>query len=495
MKKFRGVKFVYAFLMAAIAFGAFAAPSAQAAQVSGSIVDVALAANAQTGEFSILISALQAAKPDILKKLSSEREFTVFAPTDAAFAALLDELGVTAEQLLSDKALVSRVLRYHIARGTLDSTKVLASERIHTLQGGSLSQSGGVLTDVNGRTANIVTTDIQASNGVIHVIDRVVLPKLKQANDNGDTIIDVAMAANAESGEFSILISALEAAKPSLVQRLTHKNEYTVLAPTDAAFAALLDELGLTAEQLLSDQALVTRVLRYHIVRGKLDAETVLGSERIRTLQGDTLLQSGGVLTDENGRTANIVATDIQASNGVIHVIDRVVLPKLNQASDNGETLLDVALAANAESGEFSILIAALEAANPNLLKRLDSKKDYTVFAPTDAAFAALLEELDVTAEQLLSDQALVTRVLRYHILRGNLDSTEVLAKESLHTLQGGSLFQNNGVLTDANGRTANIITTDIQASNGVIHVIDQVVLPNMNPNAGNDDDDGEDDD
>jgi transforming growth factor-beta-induced protein len=212
-------------------------------------------------------------------------------------------------------------------------------------------------------------------------------------------------------------------------------------------------------------------------------------------LQGGTLLQNGGVLTDENGRTANIVTTDIQASNGVIHVIDRVVLPKLKQASDNGETLLDAALAANAESGEFSILIAALEAANPNLLKRLDSKKDYTVFAPTDAAFAALLDELGVTAEQLLSDQALVTRVLRYHILRGNLDSTEVLAKESLRTLQGGRLFQNNGVLTDANGRTANIITTDIQASNGVIHVIDRVVLPNMNPNAGDDHADDEEDD
>ena len=105
---------------------------------------------------------------------------------------------------------------------------------------------------------------------------------------------------------------------------------------------------------------------------------------------------------------------------------------------------------------------------------------DYTVFAPTDAAFTALLTELGVTADQLLSDRALVSRVLRYHILRDELDSTEVLASDRLRTWQGGWLFQNGGVLTDANGRTANIIQTDIEASNGIIHVIDNVVLPKM---------------
>ena len=115
MKKSIGIRFVYALLIAAFAFGAFAAPSAKAAQDPGTIVDVALAANAATGEFSILIAALQAANPDILKKLSGDREYTVFAPTDAAFTALLTELGVTAEQLLSDKPMLSRVLRYHIA--------------------------------------------------------------------------------------------------------------------------------------------------------------------------------------------------------------------------------------------------------------------------------------------------------------------------------------------------------------------------------------------
>ena len=176
MKNHNGSKFVYALLIAILAFGAFSAPSAQAAQKGNTIVDVALAANAESGEFSILIAALQAADPAVIRTLSGKGQFTVFAPTDAAFVSLLGELGVSAEQLLSDKALVTQVLLYHVARGNRDSAEVLASSRIRTLEGGFLYQSGGVLTDANSRTSNIIAVDIKASNGVIHVIDRVVLP-------------------------------------------------------------------------------------------------------------------------------------------------------------------------------------------------------------------------------------------------------------------------------------------------------------------------------
>ncbi len=169
-------KLMLVLVVAVFAFASFA-PAAKAAPKGNTIVDVALAANAQTGEFSILIAALQAADPAVLQTLSGKGQFTVFAPTDAAFVALLNELGVTADQLLSNKELVTKVLLYHVARGNRDSSEVLASSRIRTLQGGFLFQSGGVLTDANGRTANIIAVDIMASNGVIHVIDRVVLPK------------------------------------------------------------------------------------------------------------------------------------------------------------------------------------------------------------------------------------------------------------------------------------------------------------------------------
>ena len=176
MKTRSGSKFVYALLIAILTFGAFAAPAAQAAPKGNTIGDVALAANAESDEFSILIAALQAADPVVIQTLSGKGQFTVFAPTDAAFLSLLGELGVSAEQLLSDKALVTLVLLYHVARGNRDSEEVLASSRIRTLEGGFLYQSGGVLTDANSRTSNIIAVDIKASNGVIHVIDRVVLP-------------------------------------------------------------------------------------------------------------------------------------------------------------------------------------------------------------------------------------------------------------------------------------------------------------------------------
>jgi len=148
--------------------------------VEGSIVDVVISNPDVTGDgfgdFNILLAAVSAADPVVAETLSSRGQYTVFAPTDDAFVALLDELGVTAEDLLSNEELVTQVLLYHVARGERDSGDVLGSDRIRMLSGGFLSQDSGVLTDNNGRTANIVVTDVPASNGIIHVIDTVVLP-------------------------------------------------------------------------------------------------------------------------------------------------------------------------------------------------------------------------------------------------------------------------------------------------------------------------------
>jgi uncharacterized surface protein with fasciclin (FAS1) repeats len=168
-------KLVSLLLIAVFALGAFA-PAAKAAPQGNTIVDTVLAANAQTGEFSILIAALQAADPSVLRTLSGKGQFTVFAPTDAAFVSLLGELGLTADQVLGNQALLTKVLQYHVARGYRDSADVLDSTRIRTLQRGFILQNAGVLTDANGRAANIIAVDIHASNGVIHVIDRVLLP-------------------------------------------------------------------------------------------------------------------------------------------------------------------------------------------------------------------------------------------------------------------------------------------------------------------------------
>lgn len=167
---------VFVIVMAAGVFAPAAFAKSDKPKDIYSIVDLALDVNAQTGEFSILIAALQAADPSVIQTLNGKGQYTVFAPTDAAFVALLNELGVSAGDLLSNQELVTTVLLYHVARGNRDSADVLSSDRIRTMQGGFLFQSGGVLTDANGRTSNIIAADIFADNGVVHVIDTVVLP-------------------------------------------------------------------------------------------------------------------------------------------------------------------------------------------------------------------------------------------------------------------------------------------------------------------------------
>jgi uncharacterized surface protein with fasciclin (FAS1) repeats len=145
----------------------------------------------------------------------------------------------------------------------------------------------------------------------------------------GPTIVDVAIAVNSEgdfAGQFDTLIAALLAADPAVLKTLSGNGQFTVFAPTDGAF----EELGLNPDNIGSvPQAFLTDVLLYHVARGRRDAEDVLASSRIRMLKGGFLMQAGGVLTDNLGREANIIVTDVPAANGIIHAIDAVVLPYL----------------------------------------------------------------------------------------------------------------------------------------------------------------------
>jgi uncharacterized surface protein with fasciclin (FAS1) repeats len=158
-------------------------------------------------------------------------------------------------------------------------------------------------------------------------------PVAAQPADRDGTIIDVAVAANAPDGAFpgqlSILIAALDAADPSITATLDGNGQFTVFAPTNDAFLNLLEILDLTADEVLADEALLNSVLTYHVARGNRDSDDVLGSSRIRTLNGAFVRQSGGELIDRNAATPNagFVATDVPASNGVIHVIDQVLVP------------------------------------------------------------------------------------------------------------------------------------------------------------------------
>ena len=269
-------------------------------------------------DLSILVEAVDAA--GLVGTLKQAGPYTVLAPTNAAFAALLTELGVTKAQLLADKALLTTVLTYHVLPAAVKRADIPLGKAITTVQGGifKVEASGTALkiTDGRNRTANIIATDVVATNGVVHVIDKVILPANKNIVQTAQSLPD-----------FSILVEAVVAA--DLQGTLSGTGPFTVFAPTNAAFAALLTELGVSKEALLANKALLTKVLTYHVVSGRVLKSGVPVGAPITTVQGDTFtINSSLAIADQRGRTANIVATDVLTSNGVIHVIDKVILPK-----------------------------------------------------------------------------------------------------------------------------------------------------------------------
>lgn len=304
----------------------------------GTIVDVAIGA----GSFDILVAAVTEA--GLADTLSSDGPFTVFAPTDDAFVAALDALSLTAEELLANPAL-AEILTYHVLAGEVDAATAISldGQSAATVQGEEIGISVVDGSVVINDSATVVAADVAASNGIIHVIDAVLLPPSiaevllgddmaeddmaedDMADEEADpgTIVDVAVGA----GSFEILVAAVQAA--GLVETLSGEGPFTVFAPTDDAFAAALDALGLTAEELLADTDTLTAVLTYHVIAGEVDAATAisLDGQSAGTVNGTEIAISvvdGNVVINDN---ATVVAADVAANNGIIHVIDAVLLP------------------------------------------------------------------------------------------------------------------------------------------------------------------------
>jgi transforming growth factor-beta-induced protein len=275
-------------------------------------------------------------------------------------------------------------------------------------------------------------------------------------------IVDTAVA----DGRFKTLAAALTAA--GLVDTLKGAGPFTVFAPTDEAFAKLpagtLDEL-LKPE----NKQKLTDILLYHVVSGKVMAADVGKLTSAKTVLGKDVMvkvDMGNVYINES----KVVITDIETSNGVIHVIDSVLLPPSEDAM-TGKTIVDVAVA----DGRFKTLAAALGAAG--LVETLQGAGPFTVFAPTDEAFAKLPAG---TLDELLKpeNKQKLTDILLYHVVSGKVMAADVVKLTSAPTVLGkdvtiavkdGKVFLNN---------TVQVIITDIEASNGVIHVIDAVLLP-----------------
>jgi transforming growth factor-beta-induced protein len=420
------------------------------------IVDTAVA----DGRFTTLVAAVQAA--GLVDTLKGAGPFTVFAPTDDAFAKLP---AGTVEDLLKPENLetLKNVLLYHVVSGKVMAADVVTLDgktADTAAEGNSINISvkdGNVFLNDN---VQVIITDIETANGVIHVIDTVLLPPAKTAD-----IVDTAVA----DGRFTTLVAAVQAA--GLVDTLKGEGPFTVFAPTDDAFAKL--PAG-TVEDLLKPENLetLTNILLYHVVSGKVmaaDVVTLDGKTADTVAEGNSInisVKDGNVFLNDN---VQVIITDIATTNGVIHVIDTVLLPPAKTAD-----IVDTAVA----DGRFTTLVAAVQAAG--LVDTLKGEGPFTVFAPTDEAFAKLPAG---TVENLLKPENLETlkNILLYHVVSGKVMAADVV------TLDGKSaetVFAGNSVtisVKDGNvflNDTVQVIITDIETTNGVIHVIDTVLLP-----------------
>jgi uncharacterized surface protein with fasciclin (FAS1) repeats len=283
-----------------------------------SIVEIA----AGNEDFSTLVAAVEAA--GLVDFFASTKPITVFAPTNAAFEAAFEALGIAPEDLLADTATLTSILLYHVVPGAVTSDVVAGLESATTLNGADIAiKADDMGVSLNDGQASVVAVDIMASNGVIHVIDGVILPPAaEEMAEPMGTIVDIA----AGNEDFSTLVAAVQAA--GLADALSAAGPYTVFAPTNDAFAAALEALGITAEDLLADTETLTGILLYHVVPGRFPAAAVVQMEEIGTLNGATIkVKADDMGVSLNDGQASVAAADVMADNGIIHVIDGVILP------------------------------------------------------------------------------------------------------------------------------------------------------------------------
>ncbi len=373
---------------------------------------------------------------------------TVFAPDDAAFTALATALGTDINGLLANPDLTN-ILLYHVLGAEVVSTSLTNGQVATPLNTANTVKVTLDGTNVFINQAQVNAADLQADNGVVHSIGSVLLPV--------QTVADIALG----STDHTTLVAAVIEARllPALTNPLA---QLTVFAPTNAAFTAALSALGLTAGQLLASPDLAN-ILLYHV----LGAEVVSGS--LSNGQIATPLNASNTLkvtidgTNVYINQAQVTAADLQADNGVVHVLNAVVLSSL--------TVADVAIGSPVHT---SLVAAVIEA---RLLPALSNPfASLTVFAPTNTAFDNLATALGTDIAGILANPELAA-ILLYHVI-GSEVLSGALMNGPVVTLNGQSVTVNlmSGVMIN----TANVIVADLQADNGVVHVLDAVLVPSL---------------
>lgn len=394
--------------------------------------------------FSTLVSVIV----DLgLAETLTSGEFTVFAPTNAAFDALPEGLldSLTDEQL-------TEIITFHVTEGSIPSGSLDASQDVESLQGEHLLvQASAAGVTVNG-SSNVVDADLQASNGIIHAVDEVLLP----SEFRDPSLVEVAQAD--PEGRFTTLLDLVE--QVGLTTTLQYLGPYTAFAPTNQAFDDLFAEVdpsSLTEEQ-------ITFILTYHVLLGETLSTDLAAEQAVATAAEEEIF----IISDQDGvvvnGSSNVIQADIEEpSNGVIHVVDEVLLPnaflnavQVAQKNYNFTTLVDLIVQAD--------LVDAV------------ATSEITVFAPTNEAFNTLFESVDPAS---LSD-AQITEILLYHtILGAQVFAGDLAAEQTVESGSEESLYitaDDNGVVVNG---SSNVVTADVASTNGVIHAVDSVLLPN----------------
>ena len=468
--------------------------------------------NAQnTGIHDSLVAALVHA--DLVTALQGEGPFTVFAPTDDAFAAA--GIDLTTFDTEEENATLVDILTYHVYSGSVEAAQVTDGMTATMLNGDdatfTVTNESVMIGD-----ATVTMADVMASNGIIHVIDKVLMPPAD--------LVDIPTVAQGTGIHDSLVAAVIQA---ELLSTLQGEGPFTVFAPTDDAFTAA----GVDLAALDNDEgkAALTNILLYHVVSGAVPSSAVTDGLVAAAVNGDdlTFTVGDGVMVND----ANVILADVMASNGIIHVIDKVLIPPVpvTEADGdicynmythtlaagasfdecmayayyvdyemNGQTFtgcynlethtlttvsqeeceaymwtpaMDIAMTAQATTIHNS-LVAAL--AQAELVTTLQGDGPFTVFAPTDDAFADA--GIDLAALDNEEGKALLTDILLYHVVSGEVPSSAVTDGLVAGAVNGDDLTFTTGDGVMVND--ANVVLSDVPASNGVIHVIDKVLMP-----------------
>lgn len=407
--------------------------------------------------------------PDLVTALSGTGTFTVFAPSNQAFASLLTAIGQTSLDDVPESVL-KKILQYHVVSTAALKANQLTAGNFNTLANENIAvtlPSGGVKLNT---TVNVNTADVEASNGVVHIVDAVLV------NPSIVPIVGTIVAPAYFNKNFTTLIAAVNAASPSILTTLLNSTKKTLFAPTNDAFVAA----GIT---VLPNQETLDAVLAYHVLNtevraGGLPTNTTPVNTEITTLGGKFYLSNRGATGVFINGWTKVTQTDIIASNGTVHVIDRALMPP-------SQTIAQIATAlSTATTPQFTKLLQALgrpEAADL-LAAAGNASSNLTLFAPTDAAFTASGIDLATVAG------ATLVAVLQKHLVSAPTTTTgrvfsRDLVSGDVPTLNGNVTINATTLTVTSGGVEANILAStpaliNVLGTNGVIHTIDKVLMP-----------------